>query len=129
VNPAWLSARRHETTRLSIEALEEFVKPGSTVLMVGTGSHLAKAARCWAPSESLPAIRYGRRANRGRWLSTFGDAVATASVDVVVANISPEAIVRLAPDLVRVLRKGGVLLASALSWPKWSRSGPRCRPR
>jgi len=40
------------------------------------------------------------------------DAVATASVDVVVANISPEAIVRLAPDLVRVLRKGGVLLAS-----------------
>jgi ribosomal protein L11 methylase PrmA len=30
----------------------------------------------------------------------------------VVANISPEAIVELAPDLVRVLRPGGVLLAS-----------------
>ena len=40
------------------------------------------------------------------------NAVATASVDLVVANISPEAIVQLAPDLVRVLRKGGVLLAS-----------------
>jgi ribosomal protein L11 methyltransferase len=33
-------------------------------------------------------------------------------VDLAVANISPEAIVQLAPDLVRVLRKGGVLLAS-----------------
>jgi ribosomal protein L11 methyltransferase len=35
-------------------------------------------------------------------------------VDIVVANISPEAIVQLAPDLLRVLRPGGVLLASGL---------------
>ena len=40
------------------------------------------------------------------------DAVAAGSCDLVVANISPEAIVALAPDLVRVLRPGGVLLAS-----------------
>ena len=42
------------------------------------------------------------------------DAVAPAAVDVVVANINPEVIVRIAPDLVRVLRPGGVLLASGL---------------
>jgi ribosomal protein L11 methylase PrmA len=40
------------------------------------------------------------------------DAVAAGSCDLVVANISPEAIIGLAPDLVRVLRRGGVLLAS-----------------
>jgi ribosomal protein L11 methylase PrmA len=40
------------------------------------------------------------------------DAVAAGSCDLVVANISPDAIIELAPDLVRVLRRGGVLLAS-----------------
>jgi ribosomal protein L11 methyltransferase len=42
------------------------------------------------------------------------DAVAPASVDLVVANINPEVIVRIAQDLVRVLRPGGVLLATGL---------------
>jgi ribosomal protein L11 methylase PrmA len=32
------------------------------------------------------------------------DAVRGASVDLVVANISPEAVIALAPQLVRVLR-------------------------
>jgi ribosomal protein L11 methyltransferase len=40
------------------------------------------------------------------------DAVASGAADVVVANISPEAIIRLAPDLLRVRRTGGVLLVS-----------------
>ena len=40
------------------------------------------------------------------------DAVASGAADLVMANISPEAIVQLAPDLLRVLRPGGVLLAS-----------------
>jgi ribosomal protein L11 methylase PrmA len=39
--------------------------------------------------------------------------VASAAVDLVVANISPEAIVGLAPDMLRVLpRPGGVLQVS-----------------
>ena len=36
----------------------------------------------------------------------------------MVANISPEAITQLAPDLLRVLRPGGVLLASGLEIPE-----------
>jgi len=40
------------------------------------------------------------------------DAVASRSVDLAMANISPEAVIALAPDLRRVLRPGGVLLAS-----------------
>jgi ribosomal protein L11 methyltransferase len=40
------------------------------------------------------------------------DAVAPDSADLVVANISPDAIIGLAPEMLRVLRRGGVLLAS-----------------
>jgi ribosomal protein L11 methylase PrmA len=39
------------------------------------------------------------------------DAVAAGAVDVVMANISPEAIAALAGDLLRVRKPGGVLLA------------------
>jgi ribosomal protein L11 methylase PrmA len=40
------------------------------------------------------------------------DAIAAASADLVVANINPQAIIALAPEFRRVLRPGGVLLAS-----------------
>jgi ribosomal protein L11 methylase PrmA len=40
------------------------------------------------------------------------DAVAAGAMDLVMANISPEAIMALAGDLLRVRKPGGVLLAS-----------------
>ena len=104
----------HETTQLSMEALEEFVKPGMCVLDVGTGSGiLARAARLlgagkvYACDTDPVAVEIA-----GEGFIGSVDAVAAGWCDLVVANISPEAIVKLAPDLVRVLRPGGVLLAS-----------------
>jgi ribosomal protein L11 methylase PrmA len=40
------------------------------------------------------------------------DSVRDASVDLAVANISPEAIIELAPQLTRVIRAGGVAIVS-----------------
>jgi ribosomal protein L11 methyltransferase len=104
----------HETTQLSLEALEEFLKPGVSVLDVGTGSGiLARAARLlgagrvYACDTDPVAVEIA-----GDGFVGSVDAVASRSCDLAVANISPEAIVELAPDLVRVLRPGGVLLAS-----------------
>jgi ribosomal protein L11 methyltransferase len=83
----------HETTRLCIEAMEDYLKPGMSVLDVGTGQGiLARAARLLGA---------------GRVVACDTDPIA-----VEIANISPEAIAQLAPDLLRVRRPGGVLLAS-----------------
>ncbi|HWC95311.1 MAG TPA: 50S ribosomal protein L11 methyltransferase [Candidatus Sulfopaludibacter sp.] len=104
----------HQTTRLCIEALERFVHPGSIVLDVGTGAGiLAKAAallgaaKVYACDIDPVAVEIA-----GSGFVGSVDAVASESVDIVVANISPEAIIQLAPDLLRVLRPGGTLLAS-----------------
>ena len=104
----------HETTQLCLEALEQFVRPGMKVLDVGTGSGilgkaavLLGAARVYACDIDPVAVEIA-----GQGFVGSVDAVAAASVDLVSANISAKAIIRLAQDLVRVLRRGGVLLAS-----------------
>ncbi len=104
----------HETTRLCIEALEDFVKPGMTVLDVGTGSGiLARAATLLGAGRVLAcdidpiAVEIA-----GFGFVGSADAVATKVADIVLANISPEAIAHLGADLLRVRKPGGVLLAS-----------------
>jgi len=104
----------HETTRLCIEALEEFLKPGMHVLDVGTGSGILRqaaqllgAGKTYACDTDPIAVEIAGDAFVGSV-----DAVASESVDLAMANISPEAILALAGNLRRVLRPGGILLAS-----------------
>jgi ribosomal protein L11 methyltransferase len=104
----------HSTTQLCIEALEDYLEPGMTVVDVGTGSGiLAHAARLLGAGKVVAcdtdpiAVRIA-----GDGFVGSADAIAAASADLVVANISPQAIVALAPEFRRVLRFGGVLLAS-----------------
>ena len=110
----------HETTKLCIEALEQFRRPGMAVLDVGTGSGiLTRVARLlgegpvFACDLDPVAVEIA-----GEGFVGSADAVAAQSMDLVVANISAEAIEKLAPDFQRVLRPGGVVLASGFELPE-----------
>jgi ribosomal protein L11 methyltransferase len=109
----------HETTRLCMEAAETYVRPGMAVLDVGTGSGiLAQVAGLlggspvWACDIDPVAVEIARaKAGRNVFIGSV-DAVSSGSADVIAANISPEAIVGLAPDLLRCLAPGGTALLS-----------------
>jgi ribosomal protein L11 methyltransferase len=117
----------HETTRLCLEALERYVRPGMDVLDVGTGSGiLAHAAallgarRVYACDIDTDAVEIAGQGNGPAPLRFVGsaDAVKGGIADVVVANISPEAIRSLARDLMHAPRRGGILLASGFEVPE-----------
>jgi ribosomal protein L11 methyltransferase len=113
----------HESTQLALEALERYVprrggEQGVVVLDVGTGSGiLAQAARMLGAHRVYgcdidgDAVAIARTPLGGTLFVGSADAVRSGSVDVAVANISPEMVIKLSPELLRVLRPGGVLLA------------------
>jgi ribosomal protein L11 methyltransferase len=86
------------------------------VLDVGTGSGILAQAAALLGAGKVYACDLDPVAVEiaGNGFVGSADAVATGSTDPVVANINPETIVRIAPDLLRVLRSGGVLLTSGL---------------
>ena len=110
----------HPTTQLCLEALEEFVKPGAVVLDVGTGQGILARAAQLLGAAKVVACDIDPVAIEIAGMGFVGsvDAVRSASVDLAAANISPEAIVKLAPDLLRVRRPHGTILASGFELPE-----------
>ena len=119
----------HATTRLCLEALEAHLRPGWNVVDFGTGSGiLAMAAAKLGASLVIAfdadetAARVARQNVQRNDLEEFIEVhqtdkldFITDQVDLVTANIISETIMTNADALARVLRTGGVLIASGIT--------------
>ncbi|MDP2948518.1 MAG: 50S ribosomal protein L11 methyltransferase [Chloroflexota bacterium] len=116
---------QHPTTLMCLCALEELVRPGMSVLDLGSGSGILAlaAARLGAASvlalDTDPqAVEIARENARINGLEavvrveegSLGEAQG-ATFDLLVANISASAIVDLAVAMAAALKPGGVLIA------------------
>lgn len=116
---------RHPATQLSLILLEEYVRPGDRVLDLGTGSGiLAVAAAKMGAGEVLALDIDAAAAAVARETVSLNGLAGVVEVrrggiesaappyDAVAANIFPNVLIELAPDLAAAVRRGGVLLTS-----------------
>lgn len=118
----------HETTRLCLEAVAEFVKPGSVVADIGCGSGvLAIAAVRLGAREAIAAdispdaiIATIENARRNDVADVVDVSTATideldsATYDLVLANIGAATLCSMAQGLVQITKPDGVLVLSGL---------------
>ncbi len=97
---------QHPCTRLCLEAMERVIRPGDSVLDVGTGSGILSLAAKMLGAGKVVACDIDPEAARVvPFFIGSADAVRDGAFDVVVANISEEVIGRLRPELERVARR------------------------
>lgn len=120
----------HEGTQLCLEALEEYQRPGMTVLDVGAGSGILSIASALLGAGKVIACDVDpvaveiagenlRRARAGALLFTgSADAIRSGSIDLAVANISAAAVIELAPELLRCLGPQGRSIVSGFESPE-----------
>jgi len=117
----------HETTQLTIEALERWVEPQQLVLDVGTGSGiLALAARLLGAKRvvacdidpiavQVACANIERNHERDIW-SFCGsvDGVESNSITLLLGNLTADLIIKLFPEFNRILRTKGLAIFSGI---------------
>ena len=124
----------HPTTKLCLEMLEKYMKPTAVVVDFGTGSGvLAVAAAKLGASLVIAfdsdevAVRVARQNVQLNGVEDIIEVHCTdnlnfinTKVDIVVANIVAEVIKVHASSLAKVLKNGGILIASGIIKDKQS---------
>jgi ribosomal protein L11 methyltransferase len=118
----------HPTTVMSLQALERNVKQGDKVIDVGTGSGVLSIGAAMLGAAEVRALDLDdvavTAARLNVKLNKVQNVVSVSQnnlldniegpVDVIVANILAEVIVRFVDDAARVLKPGGIFITSGI---------------
>ncbi|EZP76204.1 ribosomal protein L11 methyltransferase [Parageobacillus genomosp. 1] len=118
----------HPTTVMCIQALEKYVKPGDTVIDVGTGSGILSIAAAMLGAKSVRALdldpvavdsaRLNVKLNKVQHIVTVSQNNLLDYIDeranIIVANILAEIILRFVDDAYRLLEKDGYFITSGI---------------
>ena len=118
----------HETTRLCLQMLEKFVKPGMEVLDVGCGSGILSICGVLLGAKhavgvdidptAVKVAQENAEMNQVQEKTTYlcGDLTDKVSgrYQVVCANIVADVVIRLIPDVGEFLEENGIVLVSGI---------------
>ncbi|PLS15180.1 50S ribosomal protein L11 methyltransferase [Bacillus sp. M6-12] len=118
----------HPTTVMCIQALERTVKPGDSVVDIGTGSGVLSIAAALLEAEKVHALDLDEVAVASAKLNVKLNKVQHLvlvtqnnlldgiddTVDVAVANILAEVIIRFTDDVAKAVKPGGYFIASGI---------------
>jgi ribosomal protein L11 methyltransferase len=117
----------HESTQLTLEALERWLQPDHVVLDLGTGSGILAIAAVKLGARSVVAFdndpvavevahentERNNTTGIGLMCSSI-DAVATHSADLILCNVTADVIASIYSDIHRVLRPNGLAIFSGI---------------
>jgi ribosomal protein L11 methyltransferase len=117
----------HETTQLTLEAMEIWMEPRRAVLDLGTGSGILAIAASFLEAKSIVACdndpvaievareNLERNGVRGLGLMCGSiDAVAGQAVGFLLCNLTADAILEILPEIHRVMRPLGIAVFSGI---------------
>jgi len=117
----------HETTQMTLDALERWIEPRHIVLDVGTGSGiLAIASRllgakrvfaCDIDAVAAQVARSNIELNAGQDVYTFCgslDAVKSNSINLLLGNLTADVILQMFPEFARVISLHGIAVLSGI---------------